>query len=265
MRKTLITTLATLTALVLVAAVPLASQASHAWGSYHWARSSNPVAIPVIDSMTGAWDANLQEAIADWDTPVGPYPDVLTVRYEPGNSSSKTRQRCRAAEGKVRSCNAAYGYNGWLGLAQIWVSGGHIVQAVAKMNDSYLSAYDDTARQHVICQEIGHAWGLGHQSESGADLHTCMDYALALDNRAPNAHDFEQLALIYMPHTDTIAETPKRGRGNNRNERAFLKANLGAKSKWGKKIHGSNKGNSATFVRGFGRGLKVYTHVTWAR
>ena len=30
--------------------------------------------------------------------------------------------------------------------------------------------------QHVICQEIGHTFGLDHQSETGASLNTCMDY-----------------------------------------------------------------------------------------
>jgi len=39
-----------------------------------------------------------------------------------------------------------------------------------------------------MCQEIGHIWGLGHQDESGADFHTCMDYATNpdADNMHPN-------------------------------------------------------------------------------
>jgi hypothetical protein len=54
-----------------------------------------------------------------------------------------------------------------------------------------------------MCQEIGHTWGLDHQDESGADFHTCMDYATNpdSDNTHPNRHDYEELALIYS-HVD---------------------------------------------------------------
>ena len=105
----------------------------------------------------------------------------------------------------AKSCNAKYGKNGWLGLAQIWLSGTHIAQATAKMNDTYFStaAYNvPVKKQHVMCQEIGHDWGLGHQDESGADLNTCMDYANALDNPSPNQHDYDQLQTIYQ-HLDS--------------------------------------------------------------
>ncbi len=71
------------------------------------------------------------------------------------------------------------------------------------MNDSYLaSGYTETNRQHVICQEIGQDWGLDHQDESDADLNICMDYDDALGNAHPNAHDYEQLEIIYT-HLDT--------------------------------------------------------------
>ncbi len=76
--------------------------------------------------------------------------------------------------GKVRSCNASYGFNGWLGLASINITGGvHITQGYSKMNDSYFNGggYTETNRQHVMCQEIGHTLGLDHQSTSGADLY----------------------------------------------------------------------------------------------
>jgi hypothetical protein len=55
------------------------------------------------------------------------------------------------------------------------------------MNDSYFASgsYNETARQHVMCQEIGHTFGLDHQDESGADLNTCMDYANSLNNPSP--------------------------------------------------------------------------------
>jgi hypothetical protein len=260
MRRRNVRSVAILATLAMVLVLPLSAQANHAWGTYHWAKSAAEVPITVVDSMTSNWDSNRVEAIGDWAGS-----SVLAITSETGNTSNKTRKRCPAVSGKVRVCNATYGYNGWLGLAQIWVSGGHIVQGVAKMNDSYLaSGYGDTNRQHVICQEIGHNWGLGHQDESGADRNTCMDYSSALDNRAPNGHDYQQLETIYAGHTDTVAP-PQRKKGKNRSEAAFANANVRAQTNWGRKVHGSANGKSAVFVRDFGGGLKIYTHVTWVR
>ncbi|HSH77701.1 MAG TPA: hypothetical protein VLA19_04115 [Herpetosiphonaceae bacterium] len=239
-------------ALVALAALSPSAHATHSWNNYHWARTSNPFTITVIDSMTSDWDDNLNAANSDWDAS-----SVLNVAYEAGDESTRTRKRCPAVSGKVRSCNALYGYNGWLGLAQIWLSGGHIVQGTAKMNDSYLasSSYDETNRQHVICQEIGHDWGLGHQDESGADLNTCMDYANAFDNPDPNAHDYEQLEIIYNDHLD----------GNN--TAAALPADvanavLDTPAQWGREVHAA--GRTSIFEREFPGGHKIITHVFWA-
>ena len=246
-----------------VAAFPSASaSASHSWGNYHWARTSNPFTIKVIDSMTSGtngsaanWDENLNVAISDWNAS-----SVMNVVKEAGDDSARIRKRCPTVTGKVRACNAAYGNNGWLGIAQIWLSGGHIVQGTAKMNDSYLAgaAYNDVNRQHVICQEIGHDWGLGHQDESGADLNTCMDYADALDNQHPNQHDYQQLETIYNSHTDsttTVASMPP----------GFANADVHAMENWGEKVQESADGRSAIFVRDFGNDFQIVTHVTWAK
>ena len=236
-----------------VAAFPSASaSANHSWGNYHWARTSNPFTIKVIDSMTPNWDDNLDAAISDWNAS-----SVMNVVEEAGSDASNTRKRCPAVSGKVRTCNASYGYNGWLGVAQIWASGSHITQGTAKMNDSYLasSSYKETARQHVICQEIGHDWGLGHQDESGADLNTCMDYSNALDNPKPNAHDYAQLETMYahLDSTTTIAAMPA----------GFANADMHAIENWGEKV--SDNGKTALFVRDFGNDFKVFTFVIWAK
>ena len=239
--------------LLALAIAPLSAGASHAWGNYHWARTANPFTIKVIDSMTTDWDDNLNTAISDWNSS-----SVMNLVKEAGDSSQKTRKRCPAVTGKVRACNAAYGFNGWLGVAQIWASGSHITQGTAKMNDSYLasSSYTETNRQHVICQEIGHDWGLGHQDESGADLNTCMDYSSALDNPHPNAHDYAQLETIYahLDSTTTIASMPA----------GFANANVHAQENWGTKVHESADGRTALYVRDFGNGFKIFTFVIWA-
>lgn len=255
MRKTSVRSGAILLTMILLLAVPLSAQASHAWGSYHWARTSNPFTVKVIDSMTSDWDDNLDVAISDWNSA-----SVMNVVEEAGSDTTKVRKRCAAVAGKVHACNAAYGFNGWLGLAQIWTSGGHIVQAIAKMNDSYLTSnlYSETARQHVICQEVGHDWGLGHQSESGEDLNTCMDYSSALDNPSPNTHDYAQLEAIYGAHSDSPT-------GGNRLPRGFLEADVQAEANWGEKVHENANGRSAIFVKDFGSGLQVVTHVTWVQ
>ena len=237
--------------LALTAFPSASASATHAWGNYHWARTSNPFTLKVIDSMTTDWDDNLDVAIGDWNQS-----SVMNVVKEAGDSSATTRKRCRPVSGKVRACNAAYGTNGWLGLAQIWASGNHITQGTAKMNDSYLasSSYSETNRQHVICQEIGHDWGLGHQDESGADLNTCMDYANALDNPHPNAHDYAQLESIYahLDSSTTIAAVPT----------GFANADVHAQENWGEKV--SDNGKTAIFVRDFGDGNKIFTFVFWA-
>lgn len=173
--------------------------ANHSWNNYHWARTGNPFTLKVVDSNTSDWDDNQVRAISDWSKST-----VMDLAREAGDDSMKSRKRCPMVSGKIRSCNASYGNNGWLGLASIYVSGGHITQGSAKMNDSYFSSptYDETARQQVMCQEIGHTFGLTHQDESGADLNTCMDYSNALDNPSPNEHDYDQLVTIYS-HTDS--------------------------------------------------------------
>jgi hypothetical protein len=65
----------------------------------------------------------------------------------------------------------------------------------------------------VMCQEVGHDFGLDHQDEnfSNANLGTCMDYTNDPDgggsygpnNEHPNAHDYEQLDKIYG-HLDSM-------------------------------------------------------------
>jgi len=53
--------------IAMLAAFPLSAGASHSWGNYHWARTSNPFTMKVIDSMTSDWDDNLDIAISDWN------------------------------------------------------------------------------------------------------------------------------------------------------------------------------------------------------
>ena len=224
--------------------VPVAA-ASHAWGNYHWARTSNPFTVALGDNMSGSWDPLLARASSDWSRS-----NVLDTAVVAGQAKGK----CRPSAGRVEVCNGNYGFNGWLGLAQIWINGSHITQGAAKMNDSYLgSGYSTTNKQHVICQEVGHTFGLGHQDESGADLNTCMDYADALDNPSPNQHDYDQLAAIYahLDSTSTVGSATMAGAAGSAHASPVA-------------VERSDRIASSTIVESFSDGSKRVTHILWA-
>ncbi len=201
--------LITLAGIVSAAAVLLAGSASanHSWGGYHWARTANPFSVKLGDNVSGLWDGMLVTASNDWSQ--------STVLDSPIVTGGTRAKPCKATSGRVEVCSASYGNTGWLGVAQIWITGGeHITQGVVKNNDYYFGnssyQYNNTAEmQHVICQEIGHTFGLDHQSETGASLNTCMDYyhnTTSSDTKSthPNQHDYDELGIIYS-HNDSFS------------------------------------------------------------
>jgi len=241
-----------------LAAFPSASaSADHSWGNYHWARTSNPFTLEVGDNVSAAWDPYLDQAISDWTAS-----NVLNLTEVAGGTRPKN---CRPTAGQIEACNARYGNTGWLGIAQIWASGNHITQAITKLNDTYFDTptYNTPAwRRLVTCQEIAHDFGLDHQDENfnNANLGSCMDYTSDPDgppsNEHPNSHDFEQLGIIYN-HTDSSSTVTAMPPG-------FANADMHAVENWGEKVHESGDGRSALYVRDFGDGFKVFTHVFWA-
>jgi len=184
-------------AAVLVAS--LAANASHSWNNYHWARNTSSFNLQVIDSNSSDWDDELARALSEWSQS-----SKLNLVVTSSDDSSRTRRRCAAVAGVVRSCNYAYGNNGWLGLASINLdSNGHITRGTSKMNDSYTSSMSNqNTRWHVMCQELGHTFGLGHTSEDGSSQNTCMDYSSSPNSVSPNLHDYAQLDTIYS-HLDS--------------------------------------------------------------
>lgn len=231
--------------------------ANHSWGGYHWARTANPFTLRVVDSNTAEWQSMYNSALSDWSRST-----VMDLLTEQGDESSRARKRCVMITGKVHSCNAAYGFNGWLGLASINLSGLHITQGTTKMNDSYFSggSYNTTNRRHVMCQEIGHTFGLDHQDESGADLNTCMDYANALDNPSPNQHDYDELQTIYahLDSSTTVAAllTATNTLGEDPND-------PDAPQNWGQLMRQSANGRSSDYEFVYWNGMKKLTHVFW--
>lgn len=249
---------------VLLGAVGIPSaQATHAWGSYHWARTANPFTLKVVDSVTASWDSHLDTAISDWSAS-----SVLNLTKEAGATGSTDRRRCRPAVGKIRACNYTYGNNGWLGLAQIWASGSHITQATTKVNDTYYNTatYNTPAwRRLVMCQEIAHDFGLDHQDEAfdNPNLGTCMDYTSDPDgppsNEHPNQHDYDMLETIYA-HFDSTTTIGSAVPGNGRH----LGADMSEPGQWGKVVREGANGKSSLYERDFGGGHKVFTFVIWA-
>jgi hypothetical protein len=230
----------------LSAATASSALANHSWGNYHWARAANPFTVPLGDSVTNTaysnWDGALGGASSDWSR--SSVLDSPIVTQSGGNT-----RNCKATDGRIRVCNATYGYNGWLGLATIWLSGSHIVRATTKLNDSYFNSpsYSYTNERHVMCQEVGHGYGLDHQDESGADFNTCMDYSNALDNPSPNAHDYEQLETIYNSHVDAGA-APTFAPATHQPVR----------------VTRSDTISSSHIVQYYGHGYQIHTFVTWA-
>ncbi len=192
-----------------------AVSASHTWNNYHWARDTSSFNLQVIDSNTSDWDDELALALNQWSQSA-----VIDMEVTEFDDSARTRRQCRAVQGKVRSCNDAYGNNGWLGLASINIdSNGHIVQGTSKMNDSYSSYFaSQDERRHVMCQELGHTIGLGHTSEDGSSQSTCMDYSQSPNSTAPNQHDYQQLAAQYghLDSYNSYSTTIGDGGGNGK-------------------------------------------------
>ena len=245
MKKKLTSLVAAVLALAAIAAAP--ASADHSWGGYHWAQAnaggasvrvdlgdnllvSRSTNWPAIFNGTATTGANV---VFNWTNlnlfPLGTgntFSDVLnTARVAGANTTSQ--KRCKPRSGRVEVCNARYGANGWLGLASVWTSGGHIVQGTVKVNDTYLdsASYSAADKQHVLCQEVGHTVGLDHTSEDGRDDQTCMDYATGLENPHTNGHDNEQINAIYGSHTDgtaTATTTAPSGSGNARRVRKDL-------------------------------------------
>lgn len=252
-----------------------AAEANHSWGGYHWMRTSNPFTLKLGDNVSSAWDAYLSTASNDWSVS-----GVLDTAIVIGTALRHRSPNldCSPVSGTVQVCNKKYGKNGWLGLAQIWVSGGHITQGTAKMNDTYFNTakYNTRAwRNLVMCQEVAHTFGLDHQDENfdNANVGTCMDYTNAPaggvvngfnygpSNEHPNAHDYEEIDLIYAHLDTTTTVSSARATGASTLAQSGDLENV---SEWGRALRYSSDGKPSVLVRDLGNGQKIFTFVIWA-
>jgi len=250
-------TIALATLCVVLASTTPAS-ANHSWNGYHWARTANPFTLKLGDNTSGLWTGMLGTASSDWSAST-----VFDTTIVAGSTKPRS---CRPTSGRVEVCSASYGNTGWLGLAQIWITGGvHITQGIVKNNDYYFGTstytYNNTAEmQHVICQEVGHTFGLAHQDESGISLNTCMDYyhnTSSTDTKSthPNQHDYDELVTIYshLDNTSTVGAA---------------RANAAPFGTPGSDENGTPRGASrergSWYAQDLGNGDFLLTHVYWA-
>ena len=240
--------------LVAVAGFAAPVFATHSWNGYHWVRTTAELTLPVGDNVDGTWDSYLVTANADWNK--------STVINSPLVAGSTTPRKCAAVAGTIQVCNAAYGRTGWLGIASISIVGGHISQGTTKVNDTYftMAQYNNPSeRALVMCQEIGHDYGLDHQDTNFAtdNTNSCMDYTnLPAGNEHPDAHDYQELTIIYN-HLESVFAI-----GGGRGSSGMVVGDSPAD--WGRPVHFLSDGRADTFERIDGPGQKTVTHVFWA-
>lgn len=185
MKKLLALTIAVVAVLTLVAT----ASADHSWNGYHW--PSDNLGPTVVDKTSGPL-FDITSAVAEWRnlaTPIAP-------------------QMASSGSGDVTVVVKRMNAN-WLGVARISVdSAGHIQAGKVELNRLYLNSLTFDEWDHVVCQELGHIWGLDHNfdgSSGGSPDDTCMNSSLHLGEfTAPNVHDAEQLNAIYG-HTDAVS------------------------------------------------------------
>ncbi|NQZ89140.1 MAG: hypothetical protein HRT54_16305 [Colwellia sp.] len=189
-------------------AISFSVNATHEWADHHWARTSNPLPLQIVRSITVDWE---NEFSLSTEYPSNAqswaYSAVLELDVVDGDTGGKLRKQCPMILGKIRVCNARYG-GAWLGMATIGLdTNGHIDQGTAQVNDFFSNYWNSKPQEkyHVMCQEIGHLFGLGHTSVNGTSQGTCMDYSDSSqynESQYPNIHDFGMLAGIYS-HMDS--------------------------------------------------------------
>ena len=267
-------------AVAVLVTVPLF--ASHGWSNYHWPRSTAEASIPIYRSLTTTtyanWPDHLQKSTFGDPNNPNSYTrrgwndsSVLALTIYSSYTDSTTRYNCSPPSQAIRVCNYPYGSTGWAGLAQVWPdSNGHITKANTKVNDTYFgSGSYVTWQRHVMCQEVGHDFGLGHTSENGTSQNTCMDYYRNTSNSdwqstGPNQHDFDQLKTQH--HASTLPGAGDLFMEGLRAGGPFADSDLNAPWQWGTPIEWSPDGQPVTYLLDPTPtpGDEMITYVTWS-
>lgn len=279
-------------ALASVATLAIGSPAlaEHPWGTYHWSKGSTALTIKVGDNVDDRWQVYLERAMAGGarvnpNDEYGPNGDGWNDTNEiesPIVAGATSPKRCNAAAGRIEVCNARYGRTGWLGVAGISISGGHITSGYTKVNDTYFdtASYNKPEwRMMVMCQEIGHDYGLGHTDEAFGNYNdgTCMDYTnqpaggmyngtnYGPSNEYINQHDKDQIATIYAHTHQSTTDFGERNVGKPAGTAAELgiDGSGNGPADWGRAVGFDAQGRPNVFEKAEA-GRKIITHVFWA-
>ncbi len=180
--------LAVTVALAALLTVVSVASADHSWSVYHW--PSDNLSPTVVDK-TSSEMYEVGPAVDEWSG--------LGTLIQPEMATS--------SKGNITVTEAFSPF--WLGLARIFIDdNGHITKGEVKLNTRLLNSYPTAAADHVLCQEIGHVLGLGHNrvNDSSPDNATCMNDSLATLGQytTPNGHDQDELNDIYATHGDVV-------------------------------------------------------------
>jgi hypothetical protein len=164
-----------------------------------WPFHHTPVRVEFGDDLDNSWERYFKKALDQWNQS-----DVVQGKSVHGSTNPAS---CKPKDGTVQVCNGKYGQNtGWLGLTQLSYKGNQITAATVQMNDSFFdtSPYNSSksAKQHTMCHELGHAFGLDHVTYK-----SCMnpdDNAVFQDTK-PSHRDFKTLDNIYSKKNQKAA------------------------------------------------------------
>uniref|UniRef100_A0A7S1IYG1 Peptidase M10 metallopeptidase domain-containing protein n=1 Tax=Eutreptiella gymnastica TaxID=73025 RepID=A0A7S1IYG1_9EUGL len=175
----------------------------HWWNQYHWSFGSGGRDLTIANChgpssgrikgktvtsplTTSDWSEIYQHVVGNWVMD-----DALGYRLQPVSCNQNA---------DIVMLNDFYGNTGWLGIAEISVSDGmHIDASWSKFNDYYGYKYGDpkAVAKSVQCQEVGHTLGMDHQSETGENCGSCMDYWSGGFNLNVDAEDTALIRQVY--------------------------------------------------------------------
>ena len=201
---------------VALGSAPANALNARSWNGYSWARTGN-LNIQLVNNVSATWAPYLQTAANAWSAAANI--DFTVVTGPPINAST-----CSPAYGVVEVCSANYGKTGWLGVTNVYTSGGKIVMATIKYNDYYpltSTFYAGSAwYSSTSCHELGHVLGLNHQDANKANSNSgsCLDASNdpsgkkkgygPLNDFSPGSMDFAALGDIYgLPSGTQLSST----------------------------------------------------------
>ena len=161
---------------------------------------SAPVDVTVeVNLETEDWKTHFDAILSDWNQ--ADSIQVVAVHNPQYDSTDATT--CTPAPNSIKVCNKNYGATGWVGIASVSILEVHIMSGSVRLNDHYfqLPQFNTAAwRASVMCQEMGHIFGLDHWDEDfTTNCDSCMDYSNQ-PVRLSNKKDRDLLDEIYKGH-----------------------------------------------------------------